>query len=95
MGSADIIAIFGPVWPLAIGDRAAPACYSTSVDAHGRASIELAVRREERAQLSGLTEHVLDLSPYTARTYFWRWNNRKGNFGRNFLSDADLKLALE
>jgi hypothetical protein len=54
-----------------------------------------AVRCEERAQLSGLTEHVLDLSPYAARTYFWRWNNRKGIFGRNFLSDADLKLALE
>ena len=81
--------------PPAIGDRAAPACNSTSVDAHGRASIELAVRREARAHLSDLTEHVFDLSPYAARTYFWRWNNRKRNFSRNVLSDEDLKLALD
>ena len=51
--------------------------------------------RGARAHLSDLTEHDLDLSPYAARTYFWRWNNRKRNFSRNFLSDEDLKLALD
>ena len=65
--------------PPAIGDGAALGMQFDVVGSITTALTRAAVRREERAHLSGLTEHVLDLSPYAAGTYFWRWNNRKGH----------------